>query len=150
MMVRFPRAFKKIAAMLLTVAIAMSALGCGDLIYILDDSAGQEYEDYDDAYQSGYEAGYEDGYNTGRTDERDLWADSSEYWDDDPYNGWDEDDWYDDSEFYADGQEEYPSKEDSEDEYDEYSMLMLSKAYLESGNTKRAKKVAKRCRTLFR
>lgn len=120
MMVRFPRAFKKIAAMLLTVAIAMSALGCGDLIYILDDSAGQEYEDYDDAYKSGYEAGYEDGHNTGRTDERDLWADSSEYWDDDPYNEWDEDDWYDDSEFYADGQEEYPSKEDSEDEYDEY------------------------------
>lgn len=39
--------------------------------------------------------------------------------------------------------------ESIDDEYDEYSMLILSKAYLESGDVKSAKKIAKRCRTLF-
>ena len=36
-----------------------------------------------------------------------------------------------------------------EDEYDEYSMLMLAKAYNKIGDNKSAKKIAKRCRVLF-
>lgn len=134
---RLAWSIKKITALFTTITVTASLQGCGDIAYILDDSDDYPYVDYDEAYQAGYddaynenyeyayEEGYEDGYYSGRTDsEIDSWDDYLEYWDDDPYNEWDEDDWYDEDEYYDDwyydNWYEADGNNKNADEYDDY------------------------------
>ena len=93
----------KAPAIILAVSMVLPLSGCGDLIYILDDSSDQEYEDNDEAYQAGYEAGYKDGYEEAANEFADAgWND----WDDDPFDVWDDDDYYDEDEYAYDDRDQ--------------------------------------------
>ena len=111
----------KAVAIGLAMTLTASIQGCSSIISISDDDANSQYDDYKDAYQAGYEAGYKEGYYTARTDDdRNSWDGDWEDSDDDPYNVWDDDDYYDEDEIDDWDYEENGDDDDSYGYYEPY------------------------------